>query len=245
LRMKKMITLGYHSVEESPHEVGAKLYCVRADNFKKQMEFIKALSIKESNKTGEILITFDDGDVTNYKYAYPVLEEYALKAYFFIIAGFIGTKGYMSLEQIKELRGKGHIIGSHGMTHRILTTLSPGVLDFELKESKKILEEGLGEKVLNLSIPRAFYNKQILKAAYDLGYEKVFISDLNDFRHKEVTALGRILVKNNWDIEYFKLVIQQGIPVRVRFKEGMLSAAKRVLGAKRYDTIRAKLLSAK
>ena len=33
---------------------------------------------------GRIEITFDDGDITNYLNAYPVLKELGLKAYFFI-----------------------------------------------------------------------------------------------------------------------------------------------------------------
>lgn len=98
--MKKILM--YHSIDgngngNSNGEVGSRLYSVSRENFEKQMEYIKGL------KNPHVIITFDDGDVTNYKYAYPVLKELGPCAYFFIIVSKVGTRGYMNWEEIKEL----------------------------------------------------------------------------------------------------------------------------------------------
>jgi len=96
----------------------------------------------------------------------------------------------MSWQQIKELRNAGMIIGSHGMTHRILTVLNEKELDYELGESKKILENELGSEINNLSIPRGFCNKKVIEKAKKLQYQTIFTSnpeDNNDFLLDEIS----------------------------------------------------------
>jgi peptidoglycan/xylan/chitin deacetylase (PgdA/CDA1 family) len=253
--MNRILT--YHAIEKPAAETGNNLYCVSLDKFKEQMDMLKLrrqpagsdtiqTHIKLSNKLRrwreqslKIEITFDDGDITNYAHAYPVLKEKELRAYFFILVGKVGENGYMNWQQIKELRDAGMIIGSHGMTHRILTVLKEKELDYELGESKKILEKELGSEIKNLSIPRGFCNKKVIGKAKKLGYQTIFTSnpaDDNSF------LLGRIAVKANWDMDYFNNIINSGYPMKDRIEEWLKEAFKGILGATTYDRIRGKLL---
>ena len=230
--------LMYHSVGSSTiEEVGAGLYCVSVEKFREQMEYL-ALSFQLS-ALSQIIVTFDDGLVDNYTNAYPVLKQFGLKGYFFILVGKIGSAGYMNWEQIRKLKEAGMIIGSHGMTHRILEGLSDEDLDYELRESKEILEEELKAKVEHLSIPRGFTNKNVIEKAKKAGYKSVFTSNPND---NDGFKRGRIAVKGNWSLEKFIYVINNGLPLKDKAVLAVQSSAKKVLGARKYDKIRSALL---
>lgn len=255
--MKDKIILMYHSIGRPANgEAGAELYCVSANNFRGQMEYA-SLSAKvnsqwpianSQNRKNHrpsaidyrpIIITFDDGDITNYQYAYPTLKDFGLRAGFFILVSKAGTQGYMSWAQIKELKDEGMLIGSHGLTHRILTELSDGDLDYELKESKRILEENLSAPVDYLSIPRGFYNKKVIEKAKELGYKAVFTSTSKD---SDGFKLGRIPVKGSWDLAYFKKILDNGLSLKDKAGELLKTSSKKILGPKRYDRIRTAVL---
>lgn len=251
--------LMYHSIGATHNgEVGARLYSVPLKNFEQQMEYLaKVTNIKQGQSPGvapELAnvgvgtvpfgdcpwITFDDGDITNYKYAYPILKEIGLKGYFFIIFSKIGTPGYMNWEQIRELRDMGMIIGSHGIKHKILTELSDDELYDEVVKSKRFLEDNLMQGVDYFSVPRGFYNKKIIHLAKESGYKAVFTSNPKD---SDGFKLGRIPVKGNWDLEYFKKVINSGFSVKGRAEELIKNSSKKLLGAKNYDRVRNVILS--
>lgn len=243
--------LMYHSVGGNGNgEIGAGLYCVTAERFREQMEYIaEKIRIEERGTMDEgretrderrekkdhrpsaiecraVVITFDDGLLDNYTNAYPILKEFGLKAYFFILVGRIGAEGYMNWEQIKELRDAGMTIGSHGMTHRILTTLKKEEIEYELKASKRFLEDNLGHRVDCLSIPRGFYNKDIFRMARQVGYDVIFTSDC------------RIGVKGSWSLEYFIKVLNNGFSLKDKASEFVKNSSKKILGAGNYDRLR-------
>jgi len=247
----------YHSVGGSTEEVGADIYSVSVDEFKKQMEFVAKLgtvSIQglaprcargeslEVNRGGfrtAPVITFDDGLLNDYKVAFPILKDLGLKAYFFILVSKIDTNGYMDWEQIRQLRDAGMVIGSHGMTHRILTELDDKELDYELSESKKLLEKNLGQPIDYLSIARGFHNKKIIDKVREIGYRAVFTSNPSD---NDGFKFGRIPVRGNWSLEYFIRVLNNGLSFRDKTEELIKKSSKRILGAGYYDKIRTKIL---
>lgn len=234
--------LMYHSVGGlTCSEAGAKLYCVSLKNFKEQMRYIS--KIKEQTKSYELrvmsLITFDDGLTDNYTNAFPVLKEYDLKAYFFIIVGKVDSDGYMNWEQIAQLRNAGMVIGSHGMTHRILTELNDKELDYELKESKMIIEDKLRQAIEYFSIPRGFCNCKIIDKLKKAGYTGVFTSNQKD---NDGFRFGRIPVKAGWDLDYFIKALKGSFSLKDKAGELIKNSSKRILGAKNYDKIRGKIL---
>ncbi|MCC5803213.1 polysaccharide deacetylase family protein [Rossellomorea vietnamensis] len=113
----------------------------------------------DKDKPG-LIISFDDGLETNYKYAKPLLEKYNFPGWFFIPAGLVGkgnckkedltgktTEKYMSWDQVKNLQ-KNHIIGCHTLTHqRLKSDLDKKTLQKEIFSSKLLFEKKLKEEI--------------------------------------------------------------------------------------------------
>lgn len=235
--MKNKILM-YHAIEDAGnYEKGADLYCVSEARFREQLEVV-ADKLKHDHKS-DILITFDDGHITNYQYAFPLLLEMHLNAYFFIIPPKVGEPHYMNWERIRDLKARGMIIGSHGMTHRILTELNEKELGYELKESKKILEGHLKKSVDYFSVPRGFYNEKVIRMAREAGYKAVFTSNPKD---ADGFKFGRIPVMAGWSLEYFTRVLNRGLSVKDKTKQMIKNSSKRILGAANYNRLRSMIL---
>ena len=85
----------------------------------------------------------------NTKKILEILERYEQKATFFILTSF-GEK-YPSL--IREIYNLGHEIGSHLHTHELVYKMTPKSFKNELKKSKAILEDIIGDEVISFRAP--------------------------------------------------------------------------------------------
>ena len=83
-------------------------------------------------RTDVAIITFDDGDLSMYAIAYPLLKELVIKATFFVVPDYVGEIGYMSWDQICEMASYRNALGhklffsydSHTLSHQPLGELS-------------------------------------------------------------------------------------------------------------------------
>ncbi|MCC6907848.1 MAG: polysaccharide deacetylase family protein [Phycisphaerales bacterium] len=76
----------------------------------------------------------------------------------------------MTREQVAELHARGHEIGSHTITHPILTQLDDGELLRELVESKDTLESWIGDEVSSFCYPNGDWDERVKAAALEAGY---------------------------------------------------------------------------
>lgn len=122
---QKIPVLGYHSFYKIKDEEKYKgLMTMNIKDFDKQMKYLydhnyKTLSMDEfycwkNSKCDfprkSVVITLDDGFLSNYLYAFDILKKYDFKATVFIIGqvnqdsnGLGDSNSYMSYEQIKEI----------------------------------------------------------------------------------------------------------------------------------------------
>lgn len=195
-----------------------------------------------------VIITFDDGDISNYKIAWPILKEFKLKASFFLLVSNIGSEGFMSREEIKELSKGGVEIGSHGLTHRALTVLGDDILVNELENSKDILAKILGSPVELLSLPGGFCNRRVKEVIRNTGYKIVCTScaGVNDVDTDEL-SLKRIAIRSDTSFEEFIRLLESpdSAFTMERFKAAGRGAFKRVIGIKNYTFIKKRLIGAK
>ena len=118
------------------------------------------------------LLTFDDGLVSNYEMAAPVLEEAGMRGLFFVVPHFSMRSGAdarafyverirnrppgltaMTPAQIRDLADRGHAIGNHTLTHARLSISPEGEYEAEILKSAEIVESWIGRKVEAFSWP--------------------------------------------------------------------------------------------
>ena len=156
-------------------------------------------------------ITFDDGHRTQFENAFPVLTATGVLATFFVTAAWTDVKmNFMTTAQLRELSAAGHTIGAHGLTHKWLTQCSPSELKRELGEAKQKLEQAVGVPITALSIPGGRYDKRILLACREEGYDSVFTSEpvVNVRRQSGLTIIGRYNVRNTMSCERLRSLLE-------------------------------------
>jgi glycosyltransferase involved in cell wall biosynthesis/peptidoglycan/xylan/chitin deacetylase (PgdA/CDA1 family) len=151
--------------------------------FKKYFRFVLAKNLSDTKEKDNVLYcTFDDGDVSNYEKALPVLERLGIKATFFITAGLLGKyidgpqgkRKMMNAEQVKNLARKGHEIGAHTMTHPRLADLCVEKAEEEIFQSKACLEDLIGAPVVSFAYPYGNFNKGVRDSVENARFEYAF-----------------------------------------------------------------------
>ena len=246
--------LMYHAVVQAKNDsasgrpTGAGVYDVYWPDFQAHMATLQTqalvvglLPTKPSmGHPVDVVLTFDDGEMNNFTYAVPLLRQLNFPAYFFVIVERVGTPGYMGWRELLHLVSAGMVVGSHGLTHRMLTTLNSVEMERELRESKRILEENLHVPVNDFSVPRGFYDKEVLSAARRVGYQNIFVSDLEPGTSGECHP--RIAVKSHWTAARFQLALAGQTPWLEYCAVTGSQVLKRLLGPLGYDKFRSRFL---
>ena len=76
----------------------------------------------------------------------------------------------MSWDQVRALAESGMEIGSHTMSHALLSTVTVERAYGELEESKHVIEGELGEPVDLVAYPAGAYSQDVLDLAAEVGY---------------------------------------------------------------------------
>lgn len=122
-----------------------------------------------------VILTFDDGHWDLTTDVLPILKKYNVKITAFIIPGFIGESDFLSEKQMIELKNSNLVnIGSHSMSHTLMTDLDSDRLRYELTESKKILEEKYGLKITAFAYPQGVFNDDVAKSVKESNYSVAF-----------------------------------------------------------------------
>jgi peptidoglycan/xylan/chitin deacetylase (PgdA/CDA1 family) len=117
-----------------------------------------------------------------YAIVYPLLKELGIKATFFIVPNYVGTVGYMNWDQMREMaqyrtpEGKRlFFFESHSLRHSRLGELSEEDVRYELSESKRIIEEELGDTVTVIALPfgSGAQEDHVMLAALKSGYNMI------------------------------------------------------------------------
>ena len=78
----------------------------------------------------------------------------------------------MTLDELAELAGEGHEIGSHSMTHCMMPECDDRELGYELSESRHILQSRLAQPIESFCYPNGDYDVRTAKAVAEAGYRR-------------------------------------------------------------------------
>ncbi len=211
----KAISLGYHDVVEQLDQSDDSVrrapayYALDRKTFQKHLDEIRTRKpipqvtfIEAKKQWGTqvpVFLTFDDGAECAYTCIAEELEARDWRGHFFVTSSWIGTPGFMDSSQIRELRKRGHIIGSHTHTHpERMSNLTQPQLASEWSVSCNILEQILGERVKTASVADGYYSKKVGQSAAAAGIEVLFNSEPVKSVGEEhgCLILGRYAVKS-------------------------------------------------
>ena len=124
-----------------------------------------------------VVITFDDNNLNQYTNAFPSLQKYGHNAVFYLITNRLENNNYVNADRAKEMYAAGMDIQSHTHTHSNMTTLSAEQIAFELNESKRILEELLGNSISHVAYPLTAHNEHVRNNVELSGYDTGTVMD--------------------------------------------------------------------
>ncbi len=245
----------YHAIGESLGAARAEdplgwWYLMGLELFASQMDYLAnagkhGVSVEEliEERTAHdkaVGLTFDDGHESHYRLVIPLLKKYGFRGTFFITTGRLGNPGYLTPHQVKEMSECGMEIGSHGVSHRPLSSLSRDELHAELIESKEALERIIRIPVCSLSLPGGFGSSRVYKAAHDIGYQYICTSAPGWVSSRTaLRILPRLSVEPStpWETFCAFTELRSSLLLRLRLRYTMLAALKRCLGYARYRSL--------
>lgn len=225
-------------------------YAISESDFLRQLDVLGsrhcgALPTTDETSAGvlpEVIITFDDGHVSNHQIALPLLLERGLIAHVFVTSGFIGQRrGFCSPEQVAEMAHNGLLIGAHGVSHTFFDDMTPEQAAEELQSSRASLERWTEDKVTTMSFPGGRFSAKVLELAGDAGYDRLFGSKFgmvceNTVLSNRGQVLERVPVRRTTTLEEFRLISEgdEAYFNRARRRQSLKDSARRLLGNKLY-----------
>jgi peptidoglycan/xylan/chitin deacetylase (PgdA/CDA1 family) len=189
----KALAIMYHDVVERGADDASgfpgawpALYKLERGEFEKHLNAIQAAIGAKSVSLADgpvvencaLFLTFDDGGVSAYDPIAPMLEKRGWRGHFFITTDRIGQPGFVTREHIRELRRRGHVIGSHSCSHPTrMSALSREELMREWSGSVALLSDILGEGATVASVPGGYYSRAVAQAAAACGVRNLFNSE--------------------------------------------------------------------
>jgi len=188
--LAKAISLGYHdivepgSAPETARRAAAAHYSLSREQFREHLDAIADRRCTVSTATSPaqharpVFLTFDDGGAGADTCAAEELERRNWRGHFFITTDWIGNPGFLDAAAIRDLRRRGHIIGSHTRSHPSrMSQLGPEELLAEWSESCVVLSDLLGERVATASVSDGYYSLAVAQAAAAAGLKFLFNSE--------------------------------------------------------------------
>tara|TARA_B100000900_G_C20513204_1_gene688911 strand:+ start:139 stop:1194 length:1056 start_codon:yes stop_codon:yes gene_type:complete len=191
-----IVSLMYHRFEENKYPSTN----IKINEFRKHIEIIEQNNIKfinpkhfedelKNNKTHrKILLTIDDGFLSFYENAWPILKEKKIPFILFVSTREVGAFNYMSWEQILEISKENFVeIGNHSHTHEYLADESNELIKEDIEKSISIFKKKMGKNSDFFSYPFGEYSndfKNIIKSfgfKYAFGQHSGVIDETKDF----------------------------------------------------------------
>jgi len=240
--MKPLPVLMYHHINHHKSD----MVTITPEAFEGQMEYLyragyRTLKIAEliayinnglTLTRKAVVVTFDDGWLDNYMYAFPILKKYKINATVFLITNRVENasknaakipsliptheesklliekgeahKVALNWKLIKEMSDSGMIeFYSHTKSHAKCNSLTEKELMEELKESREIIEKRLGSPCPYFCWPYGKYNDLGRKCCKKTEYKALFTTNHGVVETgSDPFAINRIIVKDS--IVWFK-----------------------------------------
>ena len=178
-----IISLMYHRFEENKYPSTN----IKINDFKEHLKILEENNIKfinpknfenelKNNKLQKkVLLTIDDGFLSFYENAWPILKNKKIPFILFISTREVGNFNYMSWEQIKEISKENFVeIGNHSHTHEYLADENNEIILEDIEKSISILKTNLGKNSNFFSYPFGEYSNNFKNIIKQFGFKFAF-----------------------------------------------------------------------
>ena len=173
----------YHRFEENKYPSTN----IKINDFKEHLKIIEENNIKfinpkdfeyelKNNKLQrKILLTVDDGFLSFYKNAWPILKEKKIPFILFVSTREVGAFNYMTWDQIREISKENFVeIGNHSHTHEYLADENNNIIKKDIQKSIEIFNKELGNNSIFFSYPFGEYSNDFKNIIKDFDFKYAF-----------------------------------------------------------------------
>ncbi|MDQ3750173.1 MAG: polysaccharide deacetylase family protein [Acidobacteriota bacterium] len=226
--------LAYHKIDQPTSDIKLRGAFTSPKNFAKQMLYLKKQNFVFYTASGlidfymengafpakAITVTFDDGWKDNYTNAFPILRDLQIKATVFLVPSCIGLttakvvadgeseREHLALTDIRAMSDYGIEFGSHTLNHKLLHQISPSEIEFEVFESKKVVENLLQKPCRVFAYPAGFFTETAQAAVKNARYIAAFSTVYGENETVNLYALNRveILRRNRFLFQFARTI---------------------------------------
>jgi len=184
--------LMYHRIVKKRSEAGRHNIYVTLKRFRAQLTYLKeqgfqTITFRDVNKSADhisatknVILTFDDGYLDNYKFLFPLLKEFGFTAVIFLVTkqkqNAWGIRegepalDLMNSDQVREMDQYGIEFGGHTQNHPDLLLCNKDQLKEEIAGCKKDIESLLNREVISFAYPFGGLNQEIKQEVKRAGY---------------------------------------------------------------------------
>ena len=178
-----LISIMYHRFNESKYPSTN----IQLQVFKEQLKIIEnegirfihpknfRKSLSENKNERKVLLTIDDGLLSFYQNAWPILKEKKIPFILFVNTREVGSFNYMNWSQILELHESDLVeIGNHSHSHEYLVDENSEVIKKDILKSIEIFNKRLGKNSKFFSYPFGEYSQEFKKIIKELKFDYAF-----------------------------------------------------------------------
>jgi len=139
-------------------------------------EMVEALKAGRELPDRAVAITIDDAFESVYTEAWPRLNAAGLPFTVFVSTGIVddGVSGYMTWEQIAEMKEAGVGIGHHTVSHPHMASSGPGANQLELEKAGERFKERLGSAPELFAYPYGEAGSEVMQMIRGHGFAAAF-----------------------------------------------------------------------
>ena len=128
-----------------------------------------------NKKQRKFLLTIDDGFLSFYNNAWPILKKNKIPFILFVSTREVGSFNYMNWDQIKEIAKEDFVeIGNHSHTHEYLVNENDETIKADIKKSINLFKTKLGKNSIFFSYPFGEYSISFKNIIISLGFKYAF-----------------------------------------------------------------------
>jgi peptidoglycan/xylan/chitin deacetylase (PgdA/CDA1 family) len=176
-----------------------------------------------------VLVTVDDGGSSYYDLTADRLEARGRRGCCFVSTAMIGRPGFLNASQIRDLDRRGHLIGSHSVSHPTrFSACSREQMINEWVASRRTLEDLLGHPIDVASLPGGYLSTAVEQSADAARLRVLFTSEptARIRRRGACQLVGRYTVRRGRP-EFLRQIVSP-VPI-ARWREWLVWNGKKVI----------------